>query len=389
VTQANLNLTAVPNHGYRNGAIMVIFCGLLWSTAGLGVRYIDAASGWHIVFYRSFALVLTMLMVMAWRSKGDLVTPLKRTSKLSILAGLFMGASFFGNIFALLHTSVANVTFLLSSSPFIAALLGWIFLGERVKHIVFYRSFALVLTMLMVMAWRSKGDLVTPLKRTSKLSILAGLFMGASFFGNIFALLHTSVANVTFLLSSSPFIAALLGWILLGERVKKRTWAAIGLTSIGVSVMVGNELNGDGIIGMAFALMMAICYAVFSVIMRRGKDNDMLPAALVAGLFSMAVAGFFVPDLSISWNDLGICLALGFFQMGLAMALFITGSKHVPAAELTLLTMLEVILSPIWVWLAFNEHPGYWTLVGGSIIMLGVLLQAVGARRRHPQPQVF
>ena len=80
---------------------------------------------------------------------------------------------------------------------------------------------------------------------------------------------------------------------------------------------------------------------------------------------------------------------LGFFQMGLAMVMFIHGSKHLPAAELTLLTMLEVILSPIWVWLLFNEHPGNWTLIGGSIIILGVMVQAIGARRRHPQPQIF
>ena len=299
MTQLNPTLSAAPNHLYRNGAIMVIMCGLLWSTAGVGVRYIDQATGWHIVFFRSVGLVLTMLAVMAWRNKGDVITPIKRTNKLSLLAGIFMGASFFGNIFALLHTSVANVTFLLSSAP---------------------------------------------------------------------------------------FIAALLGWLILGERVKRRTWVAIALTSIGVSVMVGQALTGDGLIGMAFAMMMAICYAAFSVIMRRGKDNDMLPAALVGGVFSMLVAAYAIDDFAISWTDLRICLALGFFQMGLAMVMFIHGSKHLPAAELTLLPMLEVILSPIWVWLLFNEHPGNWTLIGGSIIILGVMVQAIGARRRHPQP---
>jgi len=289
---------ATPAHLlYRNGAIMVIMCGLLWSTAGVGVRYIGDASGWHIVFFRSIGLVITILVVMAWRSKGDLITPLKRTNMLSIVAGVFMGASFFGNIFALLHTSVANVTFLLSSSP---------------------------------------------------------------------------------------FIAALLGWLILGERVKKRTWAAIALTSVGVSVMVGSALTGDGIVGMAFALMMAVSYAAFSVIMRRGKGSDMLPAALVGGVFSMLVAAVAIDDFAISLADLGICLALGFFQMGLGIVLFIYGSKHVPAAELTLLTMLEVILSPIWVWFLFSEHPGYWTLIGGSVIMLGVVVQAIGARS-HPK----
>ena len=291
-----------PDHRYRNGAIMVIICGLLWSTAGVGVRYISEASGWHIVFFRSVGLIFTIFMVMAWHHKGDIITPLK-------------GAN--------------------------------------------------------------------------KLSFLAGIFLGASFFGNIFALLHTSVANVTFLLSSSPFIAALLGWFILGERVKRRTWAAIALTSIGVSVMVGHALNGDGLIGMAFALMMAVSYAAFSVVMRRGKGGDMLPAALIGGIFSMLVATFAIEDFFISWVDLAICLALGCFQMGLALVLFIAGSKHVPAAELTLLTMLEVILSPIWVWFLFNEYPGNWTLIGGSIIMLGVVVQATGARRRHPQTQML
>lgn len=302
MTQIANSKVSAFNPLYRNGAIMVIICGLLWSTAGVGVRYISDASGWHIVFFRSLGLVITIFTVMAWRNNGNLITPLKRTNKLSLLAGIFLGASFFGNIFALLHTSVANVTFLLSSSP---------------------------------------------------------------------------------------FIAALLGWFILGERVKRRTWVAIGLTSIGVSVMVGHALSGDGIIGMAFALMMAICYAAFSVIMRRGKGSDMLPAAVIGGFFSMLVAWLAIDDFSISWTDLTICLALGFFQMGLALVLFISGSKHVPAAELTLLTMLEVILSPIWVWFLFNEHPGNWTLIGGGIIMMGVVVQAIGARRQHPQPQML
>ena len=296
------DLTPAPSHLYRNSAIMVIVCGILWSTAGVGVRYITDASGWHIVFFRSVSLVLTILTVLAWRHRGDLVTPLKATNRLSFLAGIFLGASFFGNIFALLHTSVANVTFLLSTSP---------------------------------------------------------------------------------------FIAALLGWLILGERVKKRTWVAIALTSIGVSIMVGHGLSGNGMIGMGFAFMMAVCYAAFSTVMRHGRDGDMLPSVIIGGLFSMSVAAFAIDDFGISLADLAICLALGCFQMGIALVLFVNGAKHIPVAELTLLTMLEVILSPIWVWLLFDEHPGYWTLVGGSVIMLGVVVQAIGARRRHPQPQMF
>ena len=68
-------------------------------------------------------------------------------------------------------------------------------------------------------------------------------------------------------------------------------------------------------------------------------------------------------------------------KMGLGLILFIKGSRYVPAAELTLLTMLEVILSPLWVWLLFQEDPGIWTLAGGAIIMMGIFIQASGTRK--------
>ena len=91
MTQLTQSQITSPDHHYRNGAIMVIICGLLWSTAGVGVRYISEASGWHIVFFRSVGLIFTIFMVMAWHHKGDIITPLKGANKLSFLAGIFLG----------------------------------------------------------------------------------------------------------------------------------------------------------------------------------------------------------------------------------------------------------------------------------------------------------
>ena len=153
--------------------------------------------------------------------------------------------------------------------------------------------------------------------------------------------------------------------------------------------MVNGGLSSDGLIGMGFALFMALCYAAFTVIMRHSKHIDMVPAALVAGLTSMTFAALFIDDFSLPSKDIIIALSLGVVQMGIALIMFIKGSRHVPAAEITLLTMLEVILSPLWVWLLLNEHPGYWTLIGGTIIMLGVVIQASGARRKHRYPAVY
>jgi len=290
------------DHAYRRGALMVVACGLLWSLAGIGVRMTEEATGWHIVFYRSIGLSITLLVYMSWRNKGQIIS------------------------------SVRGI-----------GLMGFI----------------------------------------------AGSLTGASFFGNIFALLYTSVANVTFILSTAPFIAALLGRIFLGERVKKRTWLAIACTTSGVLIMVNGGLSSDGLIGMGFAFFMALCYACFTVIMRHCKNIDMVPAALVAGITSMAFAALFIDSYILPMNDILIALGLGVVQMGIALILFIKGSRHVPAAELTLLTMLEVILSPLWVWMLLSEHPGYWTLMGGTVIILGVVIQASGTRRKRRHPAVY
>ena len=247
-------------------------------------------------------------------------------------------------------------------------------------QIVFYRSIGLSVILLAYLLWQ-QGKVVAPVKQIGWLGVLAGSLMGASFFGNIFALIYTSVANVTFILSTTPFMAALLGWFLLKERVRKRTWLAIAFTAAGVLVMINGGLSADSFVGIGFAFFMALCYAFFTIIMRHNKHIDMLPAALVAGLTTIVFSSFFIDSFVLPWQDIAITFALGIGQMGLGLILFIKGSRYVPAAELTLLTMLEVILSPLWVWLLFQEDPGIWTLAGGAIIMMGIFIQASGTRK--------
>ncbi len=164
--------------------------------------------------------------------------------------------------------------------------------------------------------------------------------------------------------------------------MRKRTWLAIAFTAAGVLVMINGGLSSDGFIGIGFAFFMTLCYAFFIIIMRHGKHIDMVPAALVAGLATIAFSSFFINDFAVPWQDIAIGFALGIGQMGLGLILFIKGSRYVPAAELPLLTMLEVILSPLWVWLFFQENPGVWTLAGGGVIMIGIVIQALGTGKK-------
>lgn len=293
--------TTNHQHHYRRGALFVITCGFLWSLAGIGVRMTTVADGWHVVFYRSIGLCITLLAFLYWEQRA----------------------------------------------------------------------------------------IIKPIKTIGILGCVAGTLMGFAFFGNIFALFYTSVANVTFILSTSPFLAALLGRLFLGELVRTRTWVAIAFTTSGVLVMVNSGLSTEGLLGMGFALSSALFFASFSVIMRYRKHINMVPAAFIAGLTSLIISALFIDDFFIPINDILIALGLGFIQMGLALIFFIKGSRYVPAAELALLTMLEVILSPLWVWVLLDEHPGSWTLIGGAIIMLGVFIQAGGTKRKKQHPEVY
>ncbi|MFT6712184.1 MAG: DME family drug/metabolite transporter [Arenicella sp.] len=146
---------------------------------------------------------------------------------------------------------------------------------------------------------------------------------------------------------------------------------------MGVFIIINGALSSDGLRGITYAFLMAFCYGLFNVTLRRGKNQDMLPAICWSSYVLVVVLGLAVDDLTIPRSDLLICLSLGVFQIGLGGFLLIAGSKHVPAAQLALLAMLEVVLNPIWVWLGAGEVPATATLIGGLVILSAISYEAV------------
>ncbi len=111
-----------------------------------------------------------------------------------------------------------------------------------------------------------------------------------------------------------------------------------------------------------------------------GSDGDMMPVAFLGSLFSTLLAGAVLlargePILALP-QDMAVAFAVGFFVVALGMVLFTLGSRVVPAAELTLLSLIEVLLGPIWVWLALGETASRATLIGGAVLLAGVVLNA-------------
>jgi drug/metabolite transporter (DMT)-like permease len=246
-------------------------------------------------------------------------------------------------------------------------------------HIVFYRSLTLALTLAVVLLLRHGSALLQAVQAAGVMAVVAGLCLAVAFASWIFALMHTTVANALFLLTTQPFLTALLARVLLGERVHRTTWLTMSLALVGVGVMVRESLTLGTFFGNLIALGAALGISGFTIALRKGKELDMFPATWWAGSFaSLLAAGMLLTHgqpLTVGLWDLGLCSILGVVQIGCGLMAYTVGSRYLPAAELALLSLTEVILGPIWVWLGVGEVPSQWTLVGGMIMLLAVVWQ--------------
>jgi drug/metabolite transporter, DME family len=271
--------------------------------------------------------------------------------------------------------------------------------GAGAWQIIFYRSLALALTLLLIVAVRHRGRVAAAFAAAGWNGVLAGTCLSGGFIGYVLALYHTSVANAVFMLGTAPFFAAVLGRCFLGEQVRRATWLAMALALCGIAVMVGGSVVIGTITGNLLALGASLSFAGFNVLLRRGRDADMMPCVVVAGVVATLIAAVVVSATSpaagasgafaLSARDFALCVAMGTVQVGLGLTVFTLGARHVPAVELALLSMSELVLAPLWVWLAVNEVPGAFTLAGGAIVMTAIAFQALsGARRRRAPPMV-
>lgn len=274
----------------------------------------------------------------------------------------------------------------------------WSLMGLIVRQIdeagtasvVFWRSAGLVPVILGFIHWRSGGRVLAAVRSAGLAGVIGGAGLSVAYLGAIYALQATSVANAVFLYSAAPFFAALLGWLILRERVGPATWGAMALAGAGIFVMIGAGLNGglDGgrMDGNVAALASALGFAVFTVALRHGHVTDMMPAILIGAVISMVAAAVMArlwgQTLVAPPRDIAIAMAMGAGNLAGGMVLYTLGSRVLAAAELTLISSVENILAPIWVWLLMGETASLPTWLGGAMVLAAVMLNAVAGARR-------
>jgi drug/metabolite transporter, DME family len=236
--------------------------------------------------------------------------------------------------------------------------------------------------MLLFIIYRHRGHTLAAFAGVGRVGLILAFSLTGAFICFIFALYETTVANVVFTVSLSPFFAALFAWLMLRESVAPATMVAMVLSLAGIALMFGDGIASGTILGNVLALGSSLFYSAGLVAMRKGRSVDMIPAVCLAGVGTAIIAGLMAGDLTISRLDLGIAIILGVFQLALQYVLVTTATRYVPTAEVALISRLTLIMAPLWVWIFVDEVPSALTLAGGFIVLMAVTGQSVFAMRR-------
>jgi len=248
---------------------------------------------------------------------------------------------------------------------------------------VFGRAVFAALALLAYVAVIERGRVARAFRSVGLAGVAVALCVATASAGFIAALNHASVARVLFLLAASPVMAALLARVVLGEPITRRTAWAMALALGGITLMLGAPGEGS-LEGDALALLAALAFAVMIVITRARHDVSMAPATCLSQVILVVAFLPFATPGAISGEDVGWLAALGIGQIGLGFALLTVGARLIPAAQVGLITLLEVVLGPLWVWLALDERPSTLTLVGGAIVIAAIVIQTRGDEPSEP-----
>src|SRR5262245_58289061 len=254
----------------------------------------------------------------------------------------------------------------------------------------FWRSVSAAVFLSVVLSIARRRSIVAQCREGGwpLLAVAACMALASTCF--IFSLTYTSVANTLILISTGPYVAGLLGWLMLGERVAPHAWATMGVALAGATVMGSDSYSRGTIVGDLLAIVMAVSFATATVLVRSRPETPMAPASALATTLTALVALPFSEPLQTSARDLGLLTAFGVGNYGAGFLLFMAGARLIPAAQSALIGMLETVLGPLWVWLLLDERPSAATLIGGALILAALLantlFETTASRRPDATP---
>lgn len=215
-------------------------------------------------------------------------------------------------------------------------------------------------------------------------TIGAAVFSSASMISGLGAMYYTSVADAMVIYATVPFVTAGVAYVLIGEKPSRSTLIASGVAFAGVLVMLAGAEGGQGtLLGKGLAVVMTITVALMATIMRQHRGVPMLPAMGLSAWLTSFITIWFASPFGVSGTDIGLIICFAVVQNALGLILYTYGAPRIPAADASLLTALEVPLTPLWVWIFMSEVPSRATLIGGPIVLAALFGHIVMEVRRN------
>ena len=249
------------------------------------------------------------------------------------------------------------------------------FEGATLWQILFWRSVFFSITVLVFLSITYKKKLFNSFYLSGFPGLIAGTILSLGFCGYVVAMYSTTVANTNFIISLQILFLAVFGYFFLKEKISPITLFSIILAVAGVLIMVGNSLSPGELTGNLAAFSMPITFAVLIIIVRKYPSIDMVPAQFVAGICCCLIGYFLSSKIMISYNDIFLGFLAGFFQVGFGFIFITIGARTTPSAMVGVIMLSESVLGPLWAFLFASERPSMFSLIGGAIILLAVLIQ--------------
>ena len=259
---------------------------------------------------------------------------------------------------------------------------------DYVFQYLFYRGISISIILLIYLFITERFSFYKNFFKIGPSSVIGGLFLATAFTGFIFSITMTTAAVTLFMLASMPFIAAIVGYFVLGEVLKRSTLIAMIVAFIGVCIMIINDSITGTALGAIIGFISATGFALYTVTIRWKPETPKFTTVVLAGVFCAIFAFFilefsFKPFMSMPKINSYLSLLHGFLVAS-GLILYSLGAKYLPSAELALLSLMEVVGGFLWVWLpifGINEVPSPTVIIGGIIITVAVVYYGFAARQ--------
>jgi drug/metabolite transporter (DMT)-like permease len=282
-------------------------------------------------------------------------------------------------------TNNAKGLALTSSGIFIMSLESLLIKYTTISSYVFsfYLGIFIFISMIVTLFFKEKAYIKNAFKSSIFILIICAVMMGASNIFFITAVKTTTVANVVIIFSTSALFSALIAYLLYREKITKNILYASFFMFIGLYVIFNDSLEFGSLKGNIYALLCTMLFSISFVLLSKYKEMDRIVLTAFSGIAISILAFLLSEDLKIDMNNLIIVMFMGLIISSFSRVLIGNGAKYISASEVSLLMLIETIMAPIWVWIFLNEIPTIYTFIGGSIIIITLIINSLYTLKKN------